>query len=272
MTAADLFANMVVKLHGFPSSTLSNRDPIFMSNFWKKLFELSGISLRHSRAYHPQTDGQFEVVNHGLEQYLRAFTQEKPQSWASLLYWAKFSYNSGYHSGLKMTPFQALYGRIPPTILTYSKGSTSIQALNDALTERDALLRQAQHRMTQKANAHRRELQLNIGDRVFVRLQPYRQTSLAQRASQKLVKRYYGPFTVLERIGPVAYKLNLLLDCKIHYVFYISMLKPFSGSGLINGLPLRRDSNSNRPLLYPATICATRTVLHHGKEVQHVLV
>ncbi|KAH9687361.1 hypothetical protein KPL70_014745 [Citrus sinensis] len=279
VTAADLFVNMVDKLHGFPTSIVSDRDPIFMSKFWKKLFELSGTSLRHSTAYHPQTDGQSEVVNRGLEQYLRAFTQENPQSWVSLLCWAEFSYNSSYHSGLKMTPFQALYGRIRPTILAYSKGSTSIQALDDALTERDALLRslkenlrQAQHRMTQKANAHRRELQLNIGDRVLVRLQPYRQTSLAQRASQKLAKRYYGPFTILERVGPVAYKLNLPLDCKIHPVFHISMLKPFSGSSPINGLPLPRNSINNQPLSYPTAICATRTVLRHGKEVQQVLV
>ena len=74
VTAADLFANMVVKLHGFPSSIVLDHDPIFMGKFWKKLFELSGTSLRQSTTYHPQTDGQSEVVNRGLEQYLRAFT------------------------------------------------------------------------------------------------------------------------------------------------------------------------------------------------------
>ena len=78
-----------------------------------------------------------------------------------------------------MTPFQALYGRLPPTIPGSTKGSTSIQALEDLLLERDELLRtlktnllQAQHRMEQ---AHRRELQLQIGDNVLVRLQPHRQ-------------------------------------------------------------------------------------------------
>ena len=76
-----------------------------------------------------------------------------------------------------MTPFQALYGRLPPTILSYSKGSTSIQALKDMLIERDAMLcslkenlQQAQHRMTQKANLHRRETQLQVGDKVLVHL------------------------------------------------------------------------------------------------------
>ena len=55
---ATLFADLVVKLHGFPSSIISERDLIFMSNFWHKLFELSGTILRHSTAYHPQTDNQ----------------------------------------------------------------------------------------------------------------------------------------------------------------------------------------------------------------------
>lgn len=81
----NLFADMVVKLHGFPSSIISYRDPIFMSSFWQKLFELSGTQLRHITTYHPQTDGQSEVVNWGLEQYLRAFTHDKPQTWSSFL-------------------------------------------------------------------------------------------------------------------------------------------------------------------------------------------
>ena len=92
-----------------------------------------------------------------------------------------------------MTPFKALFGRPPPIIPAYTQGSTSIQALDEALVERDALLRtlkknlrQAQHRMTQKANAHRHDLQLEVRDMVLVRLQPYRQTTAAHRPYQKL--------------------------------------------------------------------------------------
>ena len=92
------------------------------------------------------------MVNCGLEQYLRAFAQDKPHSWSTILGWAEFCYNTSYYSSLRMTHFQALYRHLPPTIPGYSKGSTSIQALEDLLVERDELLRclranlcQAQH-------------------------------------------------------------------------------------------------------------------------------
>ena len=80
-----------------------------------------------------------------------------------------------------MSPFQALYGSLPPTIPPYSCGSTSIQALDELLLEQDALLYslketlcQTQHLMPQKANAHRRELLFVVGDKVLVKLKSYR--------------------------------------------------------------------------------------------------
>lgn len=164
-----------------------------------------------------------------------------------------------------MTPFQAFYGLLPPTIPSYSKGSTSIQALEDMLIERDSMLcslkenlRQTQHLMAQKANLHRRETQLQVGDKVLVRLQAYRQASVAKRSSHKLARRYYGPFAVVEHIGPVAYKLDLPTDCRIHPVFRFSLLKPYVGNSSIDVYSLPPRSVDNKPLSLPIAICAER--------------
>ena len=97
---ADLFAQMVCKLHGLPRSITSDRDPIFLSNFWRELFTLSGTILQHSTTYHPQTDGQFEVVNQILRQYLRCFVFDHPRRWSKILHWAELCYNTSFHSSL----------------------------------------------------------------------------------------------------------------------------------------------------------------------------
>ncbi|KAI5383058.1 hypothetical protein KIW84_070453 [Lathyrus oleraceus] len=64
---------MVCKLNGMPRSMVSDRDPVFLSNFWRKLFRLSGTKLRMSTAYHPQSDGKTEIVSKVLQQYFRLF-------------------------------------------------------------------------------------------------------------------------------------------------------------------------------------------------------
>ena len=139
-----------------------------------------------------------------------------------------------------MSPFQALYGCLPPTIPPYSRDSTSIQALDELLLERDALLyslketlHQTQHRMSQKANAHRRELQFAVGDKVLVKLKSYRQSIVASSLCHKLAKRYYGPFSMLARVILVAYKLALPQGYKIHPVFPVSILKPYHGPNIV---------------------------------------
>ena len=111
ITAARYFIQEIIRLHGIPRSIISDRDPIFMSLFWRELFTLQGSELRRSSAYHPQIGGQLEVVNWGLETYLRCFTFDKPFNWTYWISWVEYHYNTAYHTTICMTPFRALYGR-----------------------------------------------------------------------------------------------------------------------------------------------------------------
>jgi transposase InsO family protein len=111
----------IVKLHGVPQSIVSDRDKIFTSNFWKELFRLQGTMLKMSTSYHPQTDGQTEVVNRCLENYLHCFAGDKPKEWTRWLPWAEWWYNTTCHSATKMIPFEAVYGLPPPILSTYTQ-------------------------------------------------------------------------------------------------------------------------------------------------------
>ena len=190
---AEKFVEGVVKLYGMPKSIISDRDPVFMSQFWQEFFKLSGTQLKMSSSYHPQTDGQSEVVNRCVEQYLRCYAHHHPRKWSFFLPWAEFWYNTTYHASTGMTPFQALYGRLPPTIPNYLMGTTPVHAVDQNLTSRNAILRQlktnlhaATNRMKQVVDSKRRNIEYQVGDMVFLKLQPYWQQSVFCRASQKL--------------------------------------------------------------------------------------
>ncbi|XP_077234173.1 uncharacterized protein LOC143876337 [Tasmannia lanceolata] len=254
---ASLFMNIVCKHHGIPRSLVSDRDLVFLSKFWKTLFQLQSTELRMSSAYNLQTDGQTEVVNRCLEQYLRAFTSGYPTKWYNFLGWAEYHNNTAFHSSLGRSPFEAVFGRLPPNIPAYCRGSTKLEALDQDLGTRTELLHNlkqcllsAQTRMKAKADVHRTELQFQKGDWVLLK-QHYRQVTVGHQPNHKLGKKFFGPFQVIKKIGSVAYKLKLPEGSQIHPVFHISVLKPFYGDpgSIIVPLDLPSISLNNRPVI-----------------------
>jgi hypothetical protein len=229
---AELFIKEIVRLHGFPSSIVSDRDKVFLSSFWSELFKQAGTRLKYSSAYHPQSDGQTEVVNRCLETYLRCLTGRQPKVWPKWLAWAEFWYNTNYHASIKTTPFEAVYGRKAPVLVRGDVQLSAVDEVNKLTAERNEMLREmkdqllkAQDKMRMQANKHRREVEYQVGDMVYLKIQPYKLQKLAKRFNQKLSPRYYGPYEVIERIGTVAYKLRLPEDSWVHPVFHASLLK-----------------------------------------------
>jgi hypothetical protein len=229
---ATLFMNHVFKLHGMPNAIVSDRDAIFTSTFWQELFRIQGITLAMSSAYHPQSDGQIEIVNKCLEHYLRCYAGEQPKSWSVWLAMAEYWYNTNYHASSQFTPFEILYGRKPTRLVEFVPGTTRNQAVEENLKSREQILSllkhnllAAQERQKYQYDKKHTERSFNVGDWVYLRLQPYRQKTLALRRCLKLSPRFYGPFMVNKKIGQVAYRLDLLADSRIHPVFHVSCLK-----------------------------------------------
>jgi transposase InsO family protein len=110
---AQLILDGIVRLHGLPEEIVSDRGPQFVSKFWHHLFELLGVDIRLSSAFHPETDGQTERTNQTLEQYLRCTMNYQQDDWLDLLSQAEFVYSNTTHALTGISPFFANYGFHP---------------------------------------------------------------------------------------------------------------------------------------------------------------
>lgn len=235
-TVASTFMENVYKLHGPPEQIISDRDRIFNSLFWRQLFQLTGTILSMSSSYHPETDGQTERVNQCLEGYLRCFAHACPTKWLQWLALAEFWYNTSMHSALGKSPFEVLYGRTPRQLGISPNSTCSVPDLQNWLQERQLMqellrlhLERIRARMNHQVDKKRSERSFEVGDFVFLKHQPYVQSSVAPRAHHKLMFKYYGPYKVLAKVGEVAYRLDLPSTSRIHPVIHVSQLKKAIG-------------------------------------------
>nr|KYP53509.1 Transposon Ty3-I Gag-Pol polyprotein [Cajanus cajan] len=226
---AEIFVKEVVRLHGIPRTIFSDRDPLFLSNIWRELFRLQSTKLRMSSSYHPETDGQSEVLNRFLETYLHCFALEQPKNWSYWVPWAELWYNTSFHISAQSTPFEIVYGRKAPSVTRFLRNETKVEAVAQEFIDRDEALRQLKHNLLRAqqhmkcfADKHRVPHEFTIGDWVFLKLRPHRQQSVHRRINQKLAAHYYGPFQILKHVTSVAFKLKLPSNSRVHPVFRVS--------------------------------------------------
>ncbi|GAB2276116.1 hypothetical protein Dimus_039172 [Dionaea muscipula] len=178
-----------------------------------------------------------------------------------------------------MTPFEALYGYPPPQSHMIANSLTSVATVEEFAATRERLnkilrenIQLAQERQKHYADKKRTEKSFKVGEFVFLRLQPYRQTTLALRKNLKLAARYYGPYKILAAIGPVAYRLELPSTAAIHPVFHVSLLKRKIGEGAAPVLDPPTMNNEGNLVIQPSSILKTRTIRRRGKDIEQWLI
>jgi hypothetical protein len=242
---ATLFLQGVYRIHGLPRVLVSDRDPIFVSDFWQTLWRRLGTRLNMSSSRHSETDGMTERVNNSFQQLLRCFCCYDGSDRTTLLPQVEFAYNASRALGIEHTPFEANFGfslEEPPNMLFSMR--PSIPVSQDA-TERFRLLHEVHTRVRSVLQLHKDEMQARTkpstsphftrGDKVsvvttnlFLRGQPNR----------KLRDRRLGLCTVEEQIGKHNYRLKLPSTVRLHLVFHVNNLRPCSTDPLRPDVPV----------------------------------
>ncbi|GKE26764.1 putative reverse transcriptase domain-containing protein [Tanacetum coccineum] len=202
---ARLYLNEIVARHGVPISIISDRDSRFTLRFWQSIQEALGTRLNMSTCYHPQTEGQSERSIQTLKDILRACVLDFGGSWDVHLPLVKFSYNNNYHSSL-----------IGPEL---------VQETTEKISQIKNRLKAARDRQKGYADKRRKPLEFNVGDYVLLKVSPWKGVVHFGKKG-KLAPRFVRPFEIIEKLGLVAYSLDLPEELNgVHDTFHVSNLK-----------------------------------------------
>jgi hypothetical protein len=231
-TLVKLYIKEIVSKHGVPVSIISDRDSRFTSRFWQVFQKTFGTRLDMSTAYHPQTDGQSERTIQTLEDMLRACVIDFGGNWDSHLPLVEFSYNNSYHTSIQCAPFEALYGRKCRSPVAWASvgdsqliGPEIVEETTAKVIQIKERLKAAQDRQKSYADVRRKPLEFSVGDKVLLKVSPWKGVVRFVKRG-KLGPRFIGPFKIIERIGRVAYRLDLPPELDgVHNVFHVSNLR-----------------------------------------------
>ena len=235
---AQVFIDNIVKLHGLPRSIVSDRDPRFVSSFWREMFSILDTKLRFSTANHPQTDGQTERTNRTLEQYLRLYAKHRPTRWAAYLSLAELAYNNSVHSSTGVSPFFLVYQRHPnlPLDLAVSELHSKNAATEVLLNERHQMIIKAKECL---ANTRNRMIYYNadknkpsplaVDDQVLIHRDAFRRRQVVSDLN-KFDERWFGPYKITRIVNDNAYEILLPPTFKTHNVINITFIRPYRTS------------------------------------------
>jgi hypothetical protein len=230
---ADVLLRDVIRRWGIPTSIISDRGSVFVSELWKSLFAKLDVSLLFSTSYHPQTDGQSEATNKYLQAMLRFFVNERQDDWVQFLGEAEFLINNSRTAATKMAPNEILFGfKLRDTVSALAKdfdstmGDTVPAPVLRALARADAedASTHAAYHIARNYNRKHKDLSLKVGDKAYIGLGTGYKLRGIPKA--KLGLQRVGPFNIVEKVGRLAYKLDLPDGWKIHPVISIVHLEP----------------------------------------------
>ncbi|GJT12800.1 putative reverse transcriptase domain-containing protein [Tanacetum coccineum] len=229
---ARLYLNEIVAKHGVPISIISDRDSHFTSRFWQSMQEALGTRLDISTIYHPWTDGQSKSTIQTFEDMLRACVLDFGGNWDVHLPLVEFSYNNSYHSSVRCAQFEAMYGRKCRSPIMWAEvgegqliGPELVQETTEKISQIKDRLKAARDRQKSYADKRRKPLEFSVGDNVLLKVSPWKGMVRFGKKG-KLAPRFVGPFEIVEKVGPVAYRLDLPEELiGVHDTFHASNLK-----------------------------------------------
>ena len=241
LDTAKLYLFHIWKDHGLPRTIVSDRSPQFASQVMTDLCKRLGISPKLSTAHHPQMDGQMEVMNQEVQQYLWLFCAKEQESWLDWLGLAQFAINNRQHSATKFSPFQLTCTYTPHMGVEHrvSKAPAAAEFIDRLSRAYDNLVKAHSRILTQTNHSHSDTPAYVVGDHVWLSTDNLH----LPHASQKLLERWLGPYSIMKLVRTNAVELRLPRSMRIHPVVNISRIKPYHDR--LPGQPMSVPGPSN---------------------------